>query len=151
MQDVANQIRPFTATVGINGQAIVQIGHSLHGLAWIIYQIGLSLGQAAPSPEISAIVNGVPFVSSVVMSTANLASFPGAPPAAMVSAFSGPPYPMLEAGDLMQIGVIGAKAGDTFTAGVFMQEIDSPTLAAAVANTSDFTSGHISRAGTARW
>jgi len=143
-------IKPFSATVDGNGHAVITISHSLQGIAWQIPQVGLSLGQMATSPEVAAAINGIPFVSSVVLGTSVFASLPGTgvPPIAMTTQFSGLPYPTLEAGDQFVIGVIGAAPGDTFTAGAYINEIPSPAQAAAASSNN---SAYIARAGTQRW
>src|SRR5215472_5325940 len=65
--------------------------------------------------------------------------------------FSGQPYPVLEAGDVMRVGVIGATSGDTFTVGAYVNEIPSPATTAALSNANQSSAGYIPRAGTRRW
>lgn len=148
MADTYSSIVPFTATVNASGFAYVDVTHSLHGLAWEVVQVGLGLGQLAPSPQVAALINGIPFVSTVVMAPSVFASLTGQAPIAMTSEFSGRPYPVLEAGDILKVGVTGANPGDVFTVGAYVNEIDSPASNAARAGA---PSGYIGRAGTARW
>lgn len=147
MADTYTLIKPFTAKVNASGFASVDVGHSIHGLAWQVMQVGLGLGQAAPSPQCAALINGIPFVSSVLMAPSVFAQLGGAP-IAMTSEFSGSPVPTLEAGDVMKIAVSGAISGDVFTVGVYINEIDSPSSAAAQRGGG---SGYIPRSGTRRW
>lgn len=148
MADTYSSIHPFTATVNASGFAYVDVTHSLHGIAWEVVQIGLGLGLAAPSPQVAALINGIPFVSTVVMAPSVFANLTGQPPVAMTSEFSGKPYPLLEAGDVLKVGVTGATAGDVFTVGAYINEIDSPASAAARRG---YPSGYIPRSGTGRW
>lgn len=150
MTDTYTLIKPFTAIVNASGQATITITQTIHGLAWQVMQIGLGLGQLAPSPQIAALVNGVPFVSSVVMAPSVFANFPGLAPLAMTTELTGPPYPVLEAGDQMLVGVTGANAGDTFTAAAYVNEVPSPAATAA-ANNQAVPSVYIPRPGTQRW
>lgn len=115
-------IKPFTGPVNSSGQGIVTIGHSLHGLVWKIYQIGFALGIAAPSPQIAAHVNGVPLAPTVTMQPSVFANIAGQAPYAMESFFVGPPYLVLSAGDLCTCAVLGATAGDVFTAAAYIEE-----------------------------
>jgi hypothetical protein len=147
MTDTYTLIKPFTAKVNASGNAFVDVTHSIHGLAWQVMQVGLGLGVAAPSPQCAALVNGVPFVSSVLMAPSVFASLSSAP-IAMTSEFSGVPFPTLEAGDVMKIGVTGATSGDIFTVGVYINEIDSPATTAAIRGAA---SAYLPRAGTSRW
>lgn len=124
-------IKPFTAIVNASGQASVGISHGLHGLSWVVYQIGFALGQAAPSPQVAAHVNGIPLVASVTMQASVFAAIAGAPPYAMETFFYGPPYINLEAGDMLTCAVLGAVSGDIFTAGAYINEISSPSSASA--------------------
>ena len=115
-------IHPFTAQVNANGQAVLQIGHSIHGLTWIVEQIGFGLGQNAPSPQVAAHVNGVPLAATVSMQASVFASITGQAPYAMESFFSGPPYITLNAGDTITCAVLGATPGDVLTASAYVQE-----------------------------
>jgi hypothetical protein len=127
-------IKPFTATVNVNGIAVIDITQNIPGLAWIVYQIGLALGKQAPSPQVAAEVNGVPLAATVTMQNSAFANISGgefAIPYAMESFFVGPPYITLEAGDDLVVAVVGAVSGDTFTAGVYINEIISPASQAA--------------------
>jgi hypothetical protein len=147
--DVYTLIKPFTTVVDANGNAVLEISHSIHGLAWQVMQIGLSLGKAAPSPQVAATINGIPFVSSVVMGTSVFASMPGSAPVAMTTELTGPPYPVLEAGDKMMVGVTGATAGDIFLAGAYINELESPATQAATQ--AQFGAAYIGRPGARRW
>lgn len=142
-------IKPFTAKVNAAGLATVQIGHSIHGLAWKVYQIGFALGTQAPSPQVAAHLNSQPLVASAPMQVAAFASIPGAAPYAMEMFFYGPPYVMLESGDMITCAVNGANNNDVFTATAYVQEIPSPSLAAAQA--AQFGTAYIPRSGTRRW
>lgn len=112
----------FTGKVSGSGIAIVQITHSIHGLQWKVYQIGFGLGVTAASPQVAAHVNGLPLASTVPMQVSAFASVPGQAPYAMESFFVGPPYTILQAGDVITCAVIGAASGDTLTAGVYYDE-----------------------------
>lgn len=112
----------FTAKVAASGIAVVQISHSIHGLQWKVYQIGFGLGQVAASPQLAAHVNGLPLASTVPMQVSAFASVTGQAPYAMESFFVGPPYTILQAGDMITCAVIGATSGDTLTAGVYYDE-----------------------------
>lgn len=142
-------IKPFTATVNSQGQAIAVISHSLHGLAWEVMQIGFALGISAPSPQVAAHVNGVPLAAAVTMQPSVFAAMMGQAPYAMESYFVGPPYTLLEAGDQIVCAVLGAIMGDIFTAGAYVNEITSPASQAAAANNP--SAGQIRRAGQGRW
>lgn len=124
-------IKPFTAPVNANGIAITTVSHSLHGLSWVIYQIGFALGQNAPSPQVAAHINGIPLTATVTMQTSPFASISSQSPYAMESFFVGPPYVNLEAGDQLVCAVLGATPGDTFTVGAYINEITSPATQAA--------------------
>jgi len=121
-------IKPFTALVNAQGQAVLQISHSLHGLSWRIYQIGFALGNFAPGAQIAAHVNGVPLAATVTMQPSVFASVIGQAPYAMESFFSGPPYIDLEAGDTITCAVLSAVAGDIFTASAYIAEVPSGTF-----------------------
>lgn len=153
--DTYTLIKPFTAPVNASGFSMVTVTHTLQGIAWEVVQVGMSLAQAAPSPQVAAIVNGIPLVSAAIMVTSVFASSPGSAPVAMTSCFYGPPYVTLEAGDQMVVGVIGATPGDTFTVGAYINEVDSPSQAAANANivAGGPIAGYVSRprTGTSRW
>lgn len=124
-------IKPFTGKVGSNGIAVVTVTQSNHGLAWIIYQLGLALGQAAPSPQVAAHVNGIPLAATVTMQNSAFASIQQQSPYAMESFFVGPPYVNLEAGDQLVVAVTGANNGDVFTVGAYVNEIVSMATQAA--------------------
>ena len=149
MADTYTLIKPFTAKVDGNGNAFVEVTHSIHGLAWQVMQVGIGLGQQAPSPQVAAMINGIPFVSSVVLAPSVFASIVGSVPLAMTTELTGPPYPTLEAGDKLTVGVTGANAGDTFLVGAYVNEINSPATAAAVANSG--SDAYLPRSGTRRW
>jgi hypothetical protein len=124
--DTSGLIKPFTAKVASTGIAIVTISMSIHGLAWVVYQIGFGLGEVASSPQIAAHVNGTPLAATVTMQPSAFASIKGQAPYAMESFFVGPPYITLEAGDSITCAVTGATSGDTFTAAAYVNEIVSP-------------------------
>lgn len=153
MSDSYSLIKPFTGSVNASGFAMVDVTHSLHGIAWEVVQVGMALGQNAPSPQVAALVNGIPLVSASVMVTSVFAMVPTSAPVAMTSCFYGPPYPVLEAGDHMIVGVLGANAGDVFTVGAYINEIVSPSVQASNANTATGgpVSGYVPRAGIQRW
>lgn len=142
-------VKPFSGVVNGSGVATATITQSLHGIAWVVQQIGFSLGLAAPSPEVSALFNGVPFVSTLVMSNSPFSGLTGMAPVAMTAQFSGPPYPLLESGDAILLGVQGATAGDVFTIAAYINEIQSPATAAAQANAAagGTTAAYIPRPG----
>lgn len=119
-------IKPFTAKVAANGIASVIVSQNNHGLAWVIYQLGLALNQAAPSPQVAAHVNGIPLAATVTMQNSAFASLVGQTPYAMESFFVGPPYVNLEAGDQLVVAVTGANSGDMFTVGAYVNEVISP-------------------------
>lgn len=121
-------LRPFTATVASNGQASLIISHNLAGIIWQIFQIGLALNKAAPSPQVGAHFNGIPLTATVTMQAVTL---PGAP-YAMESFIVGPPYIGLKAGDQLVCAVLGATAGDVFTAGAYLSEEVDPNISPAV-------------------
>lgn len=112
-------LKPFTATVDSGGKATIQIGHNISRILWQVFQIGFGLGQASPSPQVGAHFNGLPLTSTVTMQSV---SFTGVP-YAMESFMVGPPYPGLRAGDIITCSVIGAVAGDIFTAGAYISEV----------------------------
>jgi hypothetical protein len=118
-------IKPFTASVNANGQAILNVMHSLHGLVWKVYQIGLALGQQAPSPQVAAHVNGIPLAATVTMQPSVFAQIPQQSPYAMESFMVGPPYINLSAGDMITVAVLAANPGDTFTVGAYIDEISA--------------------------
>lgn len=144
-------VKPFSATVNANGVAVVDVSHSIHGLGWQILQIGFSLGQGAQSPEVSALYNGVPFVSTLVMSNSPFANIPGRAPVSMTAQFSGPPYPMLEAGDILTLGVLGANSGDSFVVACYINEMESPASVAARNAAGQHSAAYIPRSGNRRW
>jgi len=133
-QDTPTLIKPFTAKVGANNIAIVTITHSLHGLSWVVFQIGFALGQLAPSPQIAAHVNSIPLTATVTMQASAFSNIPTQAPYAMESFFVGPPYVNLEAGDQLVCAVTGANVGDTFTVGAYVNEVLSLAAQAARAN-----------------
>jgi hypothetical protein len=154
VSDTYSLIKPYSVKTDGSGNGIIEVMHGLNGLAWEIQQIGLSLQQAAPSPQVGVLINSIPWVSSVVMGTSVFASIPGFAPVAMTTQLSERPWAILEAGDRMLIGVVGATPGDMFTAGLFLNEVRSPALGAA--ETSILTrgasvAGHLSRPGQRRW
>lgn len=116
--DTFTLIKPFMATVNASGQATLSITHSLQGMVWQIFQIGFALNVASSSPQVGAHMNGIPLTAAVVMQRVQFAGFPYA----MESFFVGPPYVGLSAGDQIVCSVIGATAGDTFTAGAYISE-----------------------------
>jgi hypothetical protein len=124
--NTSSLIKPFTQAVGANGIAILNITQPIHGLAWVVYQIGFGLGQNAPAAQVAAHVNGTPLASTVAMQISAFASIPGQAPYAMETFFVGPPYVTLEAGDSIVCAVISATPGDTFTASAYVDEIVSP-------------------------
>lgn len=151
MSNTSGLIKPFTAGVNANGIATVIITHTIHGLAWTVYQIGFGLAQQAPSPQVAAHLNGIPLVASAPMQVAAFASVAGAAPYAMEMFFYGPPYVTLESGDQLVCSVIGANSGDVFTAGAYVNEIQSPSLARAQRAGGDHAAAFIPRSGTRRW
>jgi hypothetical protein len=124
--DTSGLIKPFVQAVGSNGIAVVNVTQSIHGLAWVVYQIGFGLGIQASSPQVAAHVNGTPLAATVAMQISAFASIPGQAPYAMESFMVGPPYITLEAGDSVTCAVIGATPGDVFTASAYVNEIPSP-------------------------
>jgi hypothetical protein len=124
--DTSGLIKPFTATVNAAGIATVNITMAIHGLAWIVYQIGFGLGIQASSPQVAAHVNGTPLAATVAMQVSAFASITGQAPYAMETFFVGPPYVTLEAGDSITCAVIGATSGDIFTASAYVNEVASP-------------------------
>jgi len=131
MENVSSLIKPFTAAVGSNGIATLAITQSLHGLCWVVYQIGFALGQNASSPQVAAHFNSQPLVASAAMQVSAFAQVPTDAPYAMETFFYGPPYVVLESGDQIVCAVIGATPGDTFTAGAYVNEIPSLAQTAA--------------------
>lgn len=115
-------IKPFTAVVGSNGQANVTIEHQIHGLIWQIFQIGFALGQTASFPQVGAHMNGIPLTPTVIMQPVMFAGVPYA----METYIVGPPYVGLKAGDTIVCSVLGATAGDIFTAGAYISEEQDP-------------------------
>jgi hypothetical protein len=126
MSDTSGLIKPFTAPVNASGIALVNITMSIHGLAWVVYQIGFALGKLATAPQVAAHVNGQPLAATVTMQISAFSSITGQPGYAMESFFVGPPYITLEAGDSITCAVTGAVSGDTFTAAAYVNEILSP-------------------------
>lgn len=117
-------IKPFMSSVNAQGQAVVRVQHNLHGLVWKIYQLGIALGQVSLLAQAAAHVNGIPLTSTVTMQQSVFSSLPGEAPYAMETFMVGPPYPNLEAGDFITVGVINAIAGDTLTVGAYVDELD---------------------------
>lgn len=150
-QDTYSNIQPFTGPVDGNGNGYATITHSIHGLAWVVVQVGVSLQKPASSPQVAAIVNGIPLVSSAVMVRSVFASLPGVAPIAMTTEFSGVPYPVLEAGDRLVVGVTGATPGDVLTVGAFVNEVESPAAIAARNAAGDYAVSYVPRSGRARW
>jgi hypothetical protein len=134
LSDTPLLIKPFTAPVAANGIAVIAVTQANHGLSWIVYQLGLALGQQAPSPQVAAHVNGIPLAATVTMQNSAFASLSNQSPYAMESFFVGPPYVNLEAGDQLVVAVTGANSGDMFTVGAYVNEIVSPALQAAAQN-----------------
>ena len=124
--DTSTLLKTFTATVASSGIAVATVAMSIHGLAWVVYQIGFGLGMTANNAQIAAHVNGVPLAATVAMQPSAFASIAGQAPYAMESFFVGPPYITLEAGDSIVCAVTGATSGDTFTAAAYVNEITSP-------------------------
>lgn len=116
-------IKPFSAQVNAQGQALVRIRHDIHGLVWKVYQIGFGLGILAPAgPQIAAHVNGIPLAGSAFMEQSVFSQVTGEPVYAMESFYIGPPYIILSAGDTITCAVLNAITGDTFTAGAYIEE-----------------------------
>lgn len=126
--DTSGLIKPFVAPVASDGIALVTITQSIHGLAWVVLQIGFALNIQALSAQVAAHVNGTPLSSSVAMQISAFASLQQNAPYAMESFMVGPPYVTLEAGDQIVCAVTGATPGDTFTAAAYVNEIPSPAL-----------------------
>lgn len=126
-------IKPFTATITgsstANSQALANIGHTIHGLIWKVYQIGFAVGELAPSPQVAAHVNGVPLTAAVAMQPSVFSAITGQAPYAMESFFVGPPYVLLSSGDVIACGLIGGQPGDTFTAAAYVDEFDATDAA----------------------
>jgi hypothetical protein len=118
-------LKPYTATVNTNGQAVISIGHSLANIKWKIMLIGFGLGQNAPSPQVGLHVNGTPFGASQTFQTSVFAGITGEPPYAMEMTWYGPPYFYLSSGDVAACGVMGAQPGDQFTATALIEEVDA--------------------------
>jgi hypothetical protein len=120
-------IKPFTASVNGSGQATLEVTHSLHGLMWKVYQLGLALNEVALTAQAAAHVNGIPLTSTVIMqqSVFSQLSALGQAPYAMESFMVGPPYIYLQAGDMITVGVINATPGDTFTVGAYVDELSA--------------------------
>ena len=116
-------IKPFIETVNSLGQALATITTPLSNLTWKIYQIGMGLALPAPSAQVAAHLNGVPYTASVTMQPSIFAQIPGASPYFLEGFFNGPPYPVLSAGDQIVIGLVGAQPGDQFTVSIVYEEI----------------------------
>lgn len=129
--DTSGLIKPFTAPVGANGIALVNITMAIHGLAWVVYQIGFALNIQATAAQVAAHVNGTPLAATVGMQISAFANIPQNAPYAMESFMVGPPYITLETGDMIVCAVTGAVPGDTFTAAAYVNEIISPAAARA--------------------
>lgn len=121
-------IKPFVAPVAANGIAVVTISQSIHGLAWVVYQIGFALNIQALNAQVAAHVNGQPLAATVAMQISAFAQIPQNAPYAMESFMVGPPYITLETGDQIVCAVTGAVSGDTFTATAYVNEIPSPAI-----------------------
>lgn len=117
-------LKPFMAAIDGNGNGLLTIQHSLHGLVWKVYQIGFALGQVSLAAQVAAHVNGVPLAATIQMQQSVFAEFPTSAPYAMESFMVGPPYINLEAGDQIVCGIINAIPGDTFTAAAYVDELD---------------------------
>ena len=117
-------IKPFTAPVNGSGQAVVTVSHSLHGLVWKVFQLGIALGEVSILAQAAAHINGIPLTSTVVMqqSVFNKLAALGQAPYAMETFMVGPPYPILAAGDMLVVGVINATPGDVLTVGAYVDE-----------------------------
>lgn len=120
-------IKPFVGIVNAQGQGIVNVSHSLHGIVWKVYQLGMALGQTALTAQCAAHINGIPLTSTVIMQPSVFAKFGvlGQAPYAMESFMVGPPYPILAAGDFIAVAVINATVGDSFTVGAYVEERDA--------------------------
>jgi hypothetical protein len=151
MTDTPTLIKPFTATVGQDGIAIVQVGQNIHGLTWVVYQIGFGLGIQAASPQVAAHLQGQPLVASAPMQVSAFAQIPTQSPYAMESFFYGPPYVSLEAGENITCAVIAATPGDTFTVAAYVNEMTSLANAAAMNAKNQYAAAYIPRAGTRTW
>lgn len=117
-------IKPFTATVNAGGMAVAVITHSLSGLYWKVYQVGIGLGKLSVSAQVAAHVNGVPLTPTIQLQPSVFANLPGQAPYAMESFMVGPPYINLSSGDQMVVGIQGATAGDLFTVAAYIDELD---------------------------
>jgi hypothetical protein len=151
MTNTSGLIKGFSAPVNASGIATVVITMSVHGLAWVVYQIGFGIAQQAPSPQVAAHLNGMPLVASAPMQLSAFASIPGGAPYAMETFFYGPPYVTLESGDAITCAVIGANTGDVFTVSAYVNEIDSPALGRAQQAAGGHSAAYIGRAGRGRW
>lgn len=149
--DTPSLIKPFTATVGANGIAVVQVGHSIHGQSWIVYQIGFGLGIQAASPQVAAHLQSQPLVASAPFQVSAFAQLPGQSPYAMESFFYGPPYVNLEAGDLITCACISATPGDVFSVAAYVNETDSQAAIAARNAQGGYSSAYVPRPGKRRW
>jgi hypothetical protein len=120
-------IKPFMGTVNASGQAVVTVSHGIHGLVWKVYQLGFALGKISLLAQTAAHINGIPLASNVVMQQSVFSQLAGLgqAPYAMESFMVGPPYPILSAGDQINVGVINAVAGDIFTVGAYIDERDA--------------------------
>lgn len=132
--DTSGLIKPFIATVQANGIAVAVITQSIHGLAWVVYQIGFALNQQALGAQVAAHVNGQPLAATVQMQISAFAQLAQNAPYAMESFMVGPPYVTLEAGDSITCAVTQAVVGDTFTATAYVNEIPSPAMQRAYNN-----------------
>ena len=106
------------------------ISHGLHGLSWVVYQLGFALGKPALSAQCSAHINGIPLTSMTTYQTSGFASILGSSPYAMVAQMVGPPYINLEAGDQLVCGLSAAAPGDMFSVAVYFNEVESLAQAA---------------------
>lgn len=126
--DTSGLIKPFTASVNSSGIAIATISMTIHGLAWVVYQIGFALGKFKSGAQVAAHVNGQPLAATIAMQQSAFSSITNNPPYAMESFMTGPPYVTLESGDQIVCAVVGATSGDVFTATAYVNEIASPAM-----------------------
>jgi hypothetical protein len=67
----------------------------------------------------------MPVAATVTMQTSAFASIAGQSPYAMESFMVGPPYFLLNPGDNLVCAVLGATAGDNFTAAAYIDELSA--------------------------
>ena len=106
---------PQTATVNSDGQAVITISQSVTANVWKVTQVTFGLGLLVASPQVAVTWNGIPLAASPVMQPNVFADLPSSAPYAMSAEMQGPPYIVLQAGDQLACGVLGATPGDTFT------------------------------------